>query len=227
MSKRCIDFEYKEISRAEIKSAPYNPRRISDKNRKNLKKSLTRFGMVESIILNKRTGNLVGGHQRLGVLDEKNKTEQYIVGVNVIDIDEKEEKALNIALNNKNLQGEYDALLLGEMKTDIDLKEDGFFDNKDIEIMFGFDDEVTKDLIDDTFSDAMKRMHSAQSKVDEKGEGVNYNRALDNKKLTIIFESNRERDAFDRYLHIDKDDPFIAGRLLVDILREWSSTNGK
>jgi len=104
--------ETKKIS--ELNPAKYNPREISDESLKGLKASLQRFGCVEPIIWNEKTGNVVGGHQRLKVIDTE-ETE-----VVVVDLDEIEEKALNVALNNPEIQGKWNyeklGILLPELK---------------------------------------------------------------------------------------------------------------
>lgn len=62
--------------------------------------------------MNKRTGlTVVSGHQRLSVMDELQKYDpttkenDYKIRVDVIDVDEKQEKELNILCNNPNAQG--------------------------------------------------------------------------------------------------------------------------
>jgi ParB-like chromosome segregation protein Spo0J len=58
-----------------------------------LSKSIERFGNVQPIVWNQRSGFVVGGHQRLKVLRaNKVKTTEVVV----VDLDEKEERALNI-----------------------------------------------------------------------------------------------------------------------------------
>ena len=52
----------------ELKAAEYNPRkdlRPGDAEYEKLKRSIQEFGYVEPVIWNKRTGTVVGGHQRL------------------------------------------------------------------------------------------------------------------------------------------------------------------
>jgi DNA modification methylase len=61
--------------------------------------------MVEPIVWNQRTGNIVGGHQRLKVLRDKGVEETDVV---VVDFDSNEEVALNVTLNNPAIQGEFD-----------------------------------------------------------------------------------------------------------------------
>ncbi|MBP2032683.1 hypothetical protein J2Z42_001357 [Clostridium algifaecis] len=63
---------------------------------KKLKRSIETFGYVEPVIWNKKTGNIVGGHQRFKVLKQEGAKEIECV---VVDISSDEEKALNVALN--------------------------------------------------------------------------------------------------------------------------------
>ena len=91
-----------------LKPAPYNPRRIDDASLAALTKSMERFGVVEPIVFNRRSGYVVGGHQRLRVLRGKRVT---AVSVVVVDLDETEERALNLALNSPKLTGEFSGKL--------------------------------------------------------------------------------------------------------------------
>jgi DNA modification methylase len=88
----------------DLKAAPYNPRRIDNASLAALGKSIDRFGIVEPIIFNRRSGFVVGGHQRLKVLRSKKIVSAPVV---VVDLDETEERALNVALNSPKLSGEF------------------------------------------------------------------------------------------------------------------------
>jgi len=103
----------KKIS--EISSAKYNPRKITDEAMGRLTKSLAEFGNIQPITWNARTGNVVGGHQRLKVYKAMGKTE---VDVWAVDLDEQKEKAANIALNK--LSGEFDMPMLKDILEEID-----------------------------------------------------------------------------------------------------------
>ena len=46
-------------------AAPYNPRRIADHDLDVLRRSMKFFGAVEAIVVNRRSGHIVGGHQRV------------------------------------------------------------------------------------------------------------------------------------------------------------------
>ena len=83
----------------QLKPAKYNPRKDlkpGDPEFEKLRRSVEEFGYVEPIIWNKRTGVVIGGHQRLKVLQYLGYTEVDCV---VLDIDEQKEKAL---INHKN-----------------------------------------------------------------------------------------------------------------------------
>jgi len=103
---------------AGLKPAPYNPRRIDRTAMAGLTKSMERFGNVQPIVWNQRSGYIVGGHQRLKVLRaQKVKTTDVVV----VDLDETEERALNVALNNPHIAGEFNddlQALLAQIRED-------------------------------------------------------------------------------------------------------------
>jgi len=124
-----------ELKRSQIKPASYNPRSISEDGRKALKKSIKLYGIVGGIVVNKSTGyTIVGGHQKVSVLDELNKYDEsthendYSLRVELIEVDVKTEKQLNITLNNPNVGGQWDYDSLRELVPDIDWKDAGLTD---------------------------------------------------------------------------------------------------
>jgi len=131
-------FDVVEIHRSEIQKAPYNPRVLNDAERRHLKAGLSRHGMVAPVTWNARTGNLVGGHQRVGQLDALAGTSDYRLRVAKIDVDEGREKELNILLNNPNAMGDWDLGALESMLRDdaLDLGGAGF-DTADVFKLFG------------------------------------------------------------------------------------------
>lgn len=108
---------------SEITPADYNPRKISDKQRSGLKKSLSKFGYLQDIIVNVRNGKniIVGGHRRLEELGLPQGDE---IECTIVDLSERDEKALNVALNNKHTSGEYDPEKLEEILKEISDYED-------------------------------------------------------------------------------------------------------
>ena len=121
-----------------INPARYNPRRDlrpGDSEYEKLKKSIMAFDLVEPLVWNKLSGNLIGGHQRLKILQELGYTEAV---VSVVDLPEHREKALNLALNK--IQGEWDLPCLKGLLEELDTGE------FDIEIT-GFDDKEIENLM--------------------------------------------------------------------------------
>ena len=135
-----ISSQVVEINRSEITPANYNPRKISDKSRKLLKDNIKRLGVMGGIVWNELTHNLVGGHQKLNILDELHKYDaetqknDYILRVEKVKLSSREEIEQNIFLNNKSAQGEFDQDLLDDLLPDIDLKFAGLEDlNLDVD----------------------------------------------------------------------------------------------
>ena len=101
----------------ELNPAPYNPRidlEPGDPDYEKLKQSIEKFGHVQPIVWNERTGNVVGGHQSLKVLMDLGYTEADCV---VVDLDDSEEKTLNIALNK--ISGRWDIDKLSELMDEL------------------------------------------------------------------------------------------------------------
>ena len=104
-----------------IKPAPYNPRRAlqpGEPEYEKIKRSIESFGLVDPLIWNRRSGHLVGGHQRFAVMRQEWNTQTFECVV--VDIPPAKEKALNLALNKiaGEWEGEKLAELLAELQSD-------------------------------------------------------------------------------------------------------------
>ena len=135
----------KKIS--ELTPARYNPRKISSDALGRLTKSLSELGNLQPITWNAKTGNIVGGHQRLKCYQALQKDE---VEVWAVWLDEAQEKAANIALNK--LSGEFDLPqlkdLIEELDTgEIDLDITGFGADELADLMEQTKPEVEEDQI--------------------------------------------------------------------------------
>ena len=118
--------DIKTMPLSDLKEAPYNPRTITPEALLGLTESVKRFGLVQPIVWNKKTGHVVGGHQRIKVLKNLGQKEALVV---VVDLPESEEKALNVTMNNPNIAGDFtDGLesVLDDIKLDMpDVDFDG------------------------------------------------------------------------------------------------------
>ena len=167
MDNKYFTSESVEILRSQINLHEKNPRSISTENRKALKRGIKKFGMVGGIVVNKRTNyTLVSGHQRLSVMDElqkynpDTKNNDYTIQVDLIDVEEKEEKELLILLNNPSAQGEWDYDTLRELIPDIDYKDAGLTE-QDLDIIgvdFNFQTEE-ENAITTELDDLMAPVH--------------------------------------------------------------------
>jgi len=136
-----------KIKIEKLNPAEYNPRKDlkpGDPEYEKLKNSILTFGYVEPVLWNKRTGNIIGGHQRYKVLVELGEKEIDCV---VVDMDSENEKALNIALNKVSGDWDKDKLML--------LIED--LQGVDFDVsLTGFDSAELDDLFKDSLKDNIK-----------------------------------------------------------------------
>ncbi len=135
----------KERKILDLKPAEYNPRQLTDKQYKQLKKSLKTFGCVEPVVVNAnpmRKDIIIGGHQRCKVWADLGNDSIPTVEV---ELDEAQEMELNVRLNKNT--GEFDMDTLSNY-FDMDmLKEWGF---EDYEFGMSQDEEGSIDDLSDS-----------------------------------------------------------------------------
>lgn len=113
-----------------LNAATYNPRKISREQMDRLVRSIREWGFVDPIVANRTSGSVVGGHQRLKAAKQLGMETVPTVWVELDDVNE---KALNIALNKHG--GEWDYGLLQSVLDDvqaggIELELTGFTDEE-------------------------------------------------------------------------------------------------
>lgn len=208
-------FEAKTINRSEIKNADYNPRKIGEAEAKLLKKSLKTHGLVDTLIFNRQTGNLVGGHQRLAQLDSLENGTDYALTVSVIDVPLKKEKEINLMLNNPNAQGEYNFEMVKDLLVDLDLESTGFTEF-DLSLM-GIEqdlEEITKEekSREQIEADIAKVKEAKQKSKDKNvGHGENY--------AVITFSSIEAKESFMDAIGYEVDERYIKGEMLLQKIK--------
>lgn len=132
----------------ELNKAKYNPRvelKKDDRAYKQIKASMDEFGYVSPIIVNKSNMTIISGHQRVNILLDLGYKEIECVFVNV---DERTEKKMNLALNNNS--GYNDSDKLRDIFEDLGLTEEEMlatgFNAEEIE-------SYSKDFIDELFNE--------------------------------------------------------------------------
>lgn len=119
---------------------PANPNRMDDDTKAGLARALAEFGDLGSIILNRRTGLLIGGHQRADVLRDgklavtdlpKPEPDGTVArghlehlgrryAVRVVDWPEDKAHAAMLAANKYGRRGQDDAALLKDLLEELD-----------------------------------------------------------------------------------------------------------
>lgn len=222
------------INRQQIKNAPYNPRKISDENYKKLKRNVRQIGLVETLVWNKSTGNLVSGHQRLRIMDELEKRPDYDLTVAMVEMDEKTEKEQNIFLNNSSAQGEWDRDLMMEIIPEIELGNTGFseVDLSMIGVEFDLEnhqDENVENVINQfekikTESKAAKEEERKQNpeKKDwkEVKKDIKKQHEGDEKEdyVVITFSNSKNKAAFMERFGFHVDDRYIKGEVFEGMI---------
>jgi ParB-like chromosome segregation protein Spo0J len=133
---------------SELRFAEYNPRTISKKQFKDLKKSLEEFGLVNPIVINSnedRKNVIIGGHQRARAWEDLGN--DYILTY-AVDLPIEKEMKLNLRLNKNGGKFDDDLLLnyfdeevlfeVGFTVNDLNINIDKYEDNTL--------EEVTKDV---------------------------------------------------------------------------------
>jgi len=178
-----------EIVRKKIEDlnpAEYNPRvdlKPGDKEYDKLKRSIEQFDHVLPVVWNKKTGNLVGGHQTVKVLKDLGRTE---VDVSVVNLSKKQEKVLNVALNR--IQGDWDYAKLGDLMKGLEQEE---------RMGTGFDADEIVMLVKDDDPIKMPEDESLVGIYEKPGEtpdGPNCNRSF------VVYMTFKTREAADTWL---------------------------
>jgi hypothetical protein len=212
----------------QLKEWERNPRTISDKALKGLKASIKHFGNLAEITFNKRNGKLVCGHQRLRAIreefDGQLKIENNVIvlptgakfPIQIVDLDEKEHAAANIAANNQHIAGDFNTEILSlldqvqidlpELSVDLnfnDLRLDFPFEEETIE--FGEPPETVRENVTE-----LERIREMRKKGNE-----NVRTKTDTERyLVIVFPTRMEREKAVVKLGLPSDERYIAWNLV-------------
>jgi len=129
---------------ASLVGADYNPRTWKAKARKGLRASLKRFGQVQDIVVNRRPDGelrIVGGHMRIGELLALGAVDALCT---IVQLDDVEERALNLALNNEAIAGEWDQAKLDELLAQVRARDGGLFADLNLDALLREADDLLR-----------------------------------------------------------------------------------
>lgn len=220
--KELQHFKFGTVKRDQIKFADYNPRVIDESNQKKLIKAIREHGLIEPLVWNKRTGVLVGGHQRLTAADKIYRKKDYDVPVAIIDVDEKTEKKLNVQLNNPSMQGDWDLSELADLSKDVSFEDMGF-SKTDIDFMFDGELDFNGNFTDEPES---KRQTPYDDEVEDEKDKLaglaEFNKAksefrkkenddtIINFYTKVVFPSNEAKVEFYKKANIPQNEEYIT-----------------
>lgn len=198
------------VHRSEIKLAEYNPRVMDKESKKRLKKNLQDNGLVTALVWNKRTGNLVGGHQRIEQLDALEKTQDYSLTVDVIDVDEREEAKINVLLNNPSMQGDWDLDLLADMTEHFGISFDDMgFSKLDVDFMYDGDDRFTEMFETPEVEEVKKGLEEVKAARQASKERMQEKNNI-NFYSVIVFEDEAQKAEFYRKISVPLSEEYIT-----------------
>lgn len=205
--------------RSAISEHPMNPRTLSEAARKKLRASVKEIGVMDTPVFNKRTGKLVGGHQRLHTIDFLEKFERneltdeakndYQVEVSVVELSEADEARALVRLNNQNLQGSWDAELLAELGKQVSFESMGF-EKVDLEFLLA-DVEGVESLFEDAAPvketkdalDAIKADRKAMNESKAESQSVDF-------YVTVVCKDQGEKERLMKHLGVPKGEIYIS-----------------
>lgn len=217
-------FTMERVLRSSIKPHPKNPRIITDSAKKKIKDKMSEVGLLQPLIVNKTTGWLLGGHQRLDSMDALEKYKEgkndYHLDVAVVELNEKSELEVIVFLNNASAAGSWNTELLAEMNIDMGASFDGMgFDKLDVDFLFDGDsrfDEIFKDSIqvEETkgILDEIKESRAAsKEKMAESAEAEHY--------FIIVCRDGQEKEDILTRMKCPKYERYVSSEKLFAVLR--------
>ena len=211
-------FEVTLVSRKQLHGAPYNPRVITPEAKRRLRETIERVGLLGPITVNRLTWNVVGGHQRLAILDALEGTDTYSLDVALVDLSEQEEREQNLFLNNEQAQGSWDLPMLRQVMTDVNFDHAGFTapELKELLAVPKLEEALTPEAVQAT------RVEQAAEEVQQQAAATTRRRKPKNAitQMLVVFESRPILEKFLVKLGMDSATKYIQAERLIMALRD-------
>lgn len=241
-----------EIKRSQINLNPFNPKRHTDKKIQEQKKNFQRVGFMGGITWNRITGNLIDGHRRIKAMDlyygyDGMPETDYLVKVEAVDFDEKQEKEQMTYMALGNTKADYE--LIAEYLPDIDYTVAGI-DDYDLEQIRSFIPSIDEVCQVETYNDLLADdTNEQQTSVSDRTTDKNNDNIVPTvgptpeekiakikeakqkqieaageryseltSYLTISFASAEEKRMFCELAGVDENDKFIQGNKVLELI---------
>lgn len=218
-------YTIERVLRSSIIEHPKNPRRITDAAKKKLRDKMKDVGLLQPPIVNRTTGYLLSGHQRIATLDSleryKPGKNDYTLDVSVVELDGKAEASMLVFLNNASAMGTWDTDALGELATTDTTFDDMGFDRVDVEMLFDGDARF-----DGMFEDSLQTVEDkgAIASIKEENRKTGRQSGLDSFEqqkdnpvdlsadfyCTVICKDRAEKHALMKHLGIPRGEMYIS-----------------
>lgn len=223
-------FVMERWARSAIKLHPKNPRVISEGAKKKLKGKMAEVGLLQPLIINRTTGYLLGGHQRLSSLDsleryKPGKTD-YQIDVAVVELDEQAELSMLVFLNNPSSMGQWDLDELANIAVE-GVSFDGMgFDKVDIEMMFDGDARF-----ESFFNDSAEVQETKDALQSVKEDGRSGKSGLDQFRekgakdissdfyVVVVCKDQTEKEKLLKHLRVPKGEQYISPAEIMSLKR--------
>lgn len=211
-------FETLRVWRHELRPHPKNPRSIGKKQESRLRGKVKDIGLVQPLIWNRTTGFLVGGHQRLEVLDKLEKynplsrENDYQLDVSACDLTEQQELEMLVFLNNPSAGGMFDLDLLADLNLESGVSFSGMgFDQIDVDQMFDGDSRFSHLFEDDPeVSESKEKLAEVKA---ARSEGVEKMAGENNAEFyfVVVCRDETERNECMKRLGVPKHEQYVSG----------------
>jgi hypothetical protein len=215
-------YSIETVLRSAIKPHPKNPRVIHDGAKKKLKDKMAEVGLLQPLIVNKTTGYLLGGHQRLASLDSLERYRpghnDYKLDVAIVELDLKQEADMLVFLNNPSSMGRWDSDMLAELTSVTEFGSMGF-DQVDVEILFGGDSRFATAFEDvgeaKETKGNLEEIKEARKQIAPKKQAEN---SVDY-YVTIVCKDANEKAALMKHLGIPKGEIYISPHEIMSLVK--------
>lgn len=181
-------------------------------------------GLLQPLIVNQKSGYLLGGHQRLAVMDKlekyKDGKNDYELDVSLVCLYEKPELEMLIFLNNPSAQGTWDKDLLAEINIDFGVNFDGMgFDRLDVDLMFDGDSRFVGSALFEDTSEVKQVKADLQEIKDHRKESTEKLKEQNNIDyfFTAVCRDQKEKAELLKLIHIPEHENYIS----VDSIRGY------